>query len=248
MEAGTKVIPWKEKLGEKIKQQQEAEKGTGGQFISLKSGVMSYGGMPVQGNKCDVVVLESIHENAFYPDKYGTTDNTSPACFAFSVDGGDAMAPHPDAEHKQAKTCKECPNNKWGSADGGRGKGKACGNRRRLAVIPAGECNTAEAISNAPVAYLRVPPTSTRFWGAYVQNVIAKTDLPFFASITNVALLPDPKTQMKLNFTHTATITDDELLEALYRRAAAEATLIDFPYPKNVGGEEAPKPKAKTKF
>jgi hypothetical protein len=249
MEAATKVVPWKEKLGEKVKQQQEQEKGTGGQFISLKSGVMSYGGMPVQGNKCDVVALESVHENAYYPDKYGTTDNTSPACYAFSINGDENMAPHPEAEFPQSKTCKTCKHNVFGSADNGRGKGKACSNRRRIAVIPAAECNTAEAIMAAPVAYLRPPPTSVRNWAAYVQNVLLKTEMPLFAQITNVALVPDPKTQIKLLFNHVGTVNDDALLEALYRRAAAEATLIDFPYPKSAGGAEPPKAvKPKTKF
>jgi hypothetical protein len=245
----TKIVPWKEKLQEKVKAQQEAEKGTGGQFISLKSGVMSYGGMPVAGNKCDVIVLESIHENAYYKDKYDAAVTTPPACYAFSIDGGESMAPHPEAEFPQSKTCKSCPHNKFGSADGGRGKGKACSNRRRIAVIPASACNSADEIMAAPVAYLRPPPTSIRYWGAYVQNVLAKTDMPVFASITNVALVPDPKTQIRLNFTHVATISDDELLEAIYRRASAEATLIDFPYPKSQEPDEAKAaPKAKTKF
>ena len=238
----TKVVPWKEKLQEKVKAQQEAEKAQGGQFISIKSGVMSYGGLPVQGNKADMVVLESVFENAFYPDKFGTSDNTSPACYAFSTSGGPDMAPHPDAEHPQSKTCRECPHNKFGSADGGRGKGKACANRRRLAVISAAAVSSAEEVNNAPTAYLRVPPTSTRYWSAYVQNVLARTDMPFFASITNIGVVPDPKTTMRVNFTHVAEIKDDELLEALYRRAAAEASLIDFPYPRSAG-EDAPEAK-----
>jgi hypothetical protein len=143
------------------------------------------------------------------------------------------MAPHPEAEKPQSKTCKACPNNKYGSADGGRGKGKACSNRRRLAVISAASVSSAEEINNAPTAYLRVPPTSTRYWSTYVQNVLAKTDMPFFASITNIGVVPDAKTTMRVNFVHVAEIKDDELLEALYRRAAAEATLLDFPYPKS---------------
>lgn len=233
MSEDTKMVPWKEKLQEKVKAQQQQEKAQGGQFISIKSGVMSYGGLPVQGNKADMIVLESIFENAYYPDKYGSSDNTSPACYAFSTTGGDDMAPHPDAELPQNKTCKTCPQNKYGSADGGRGKGKACANRRRLSVISATAAASAEEINNAPTAYLRVPPTSTRFWSSYVQNLLAKTDMPFFASITNVGVVPDPKTTLRCVFTHTAEITDDDLLEALYRRAAAEAQLIDFPYPKS---------------
>lgn len=243
----TKVVPWKEKLQEKVKMQQQQEKAQGGQFISIKSGVMSYGGLPVQGNKADMVVLESIFENSFYPDKYGTTDNTSPACYAFSPTGGEDMAPHPDAEHPQSKTCRECPQNRYGSADGGRGKGKACANRRRLAVISAASVSSAEEINNAPTAYLRVPPTSTRYWSAYVQNVLARTDMPFFASITNIGVVPDPKTTMRCIFTHVAEVKDDELLEALYRRAAAEASLIDFPYPKSATGDEPEAPAAKPK-
>lgn len=248
----TKVIPWKEKLAEKVKAQQQQEKSAGGQFISIRSGVMSYGGLPVQGNKADMIVLESIFENSFYPEKYGTSDNTSPACYAFSVDGGDDMAPHPEAEHPVAKTCKVCPNNKFGSADGGRGKGKACANRRRLAVISAAAVTSPDEISNAPTAYMRVPPTSTRYWSTYVQNVLAKTEMPFFASITNIGVIPDAKTTMRVNFVHVAEVKDDELLEALYRRAAAEAQLIDFPYPKSAAPDAAAKaaatPTRKGKF
>jgi hypothetical protein len=241
-----KVVLWKEKLAEKVKAQQQQEKAQGGQFISIKSGVMSYGGLPVQGNKADMIVLESIFENAYYPDKYGTTDNTSPACYSFSSDGVD-MAPHPDAEHPQSKTCKTCKMNEFGTADSGRGKGKACANRRRLAVISAAAVTSAAEVSAAPTAYFRVPPTSTRYWSSYVQNLLAKTDMPFFASITSVGVVPDAKTQLRCVFSHVAEITDDELLEALYRRAAAESTLIDFPYPKSATEEPAKAPAAATK-
>jgi hypothetical protein len=248
MNESTKMVPWKEAMQGKVKEQAAAEKVTG-TFISLKSGVMSYGGLPVQGNKADMIVLESIHENTYYPDKYGTTENQSPTCYAFSLTGI-GMVPHPEAAKPQAKTCAECPRLKWGTADNGAGKGKACSERRRLGVVPASSVESVEAIDAASVAYIRVPVTSVKHWSAYVQNVLAKTDMPVFGSITNVALVPDAKTQIKLTFTHVATIKDDELLEALYKRAAIETTMIDFPYPKPQDGESeaVPAKKQKSKF
>jgi len=57
---------------------------------------------------------------------------------------------------------------------------------------------------------------------------------------------------MRVNFVHVAEVKDDELLEALYRRAAAEAQLIDFPYPKSAAPDAPAKaaatPTRKGKF
>jgi hypothetical protein len=51
------------------------------------------------------------------------------------------MGPHPSMQadanfQPQSDLCKTCEHNQWGSAD--KGRGKACQNRRRLTMIPAG--------------------------------------------------------------------------------------------------------------
>jgi hypothetical protein len=129
------LVKWDEVLAARaiMAQQSEAKVG-GGKFISIKSGVMSFNGSPVPGNALDVVVVDSVLENQLYLGKYNPDVVQVPDCFAFGRNEKD-MVPHKDSANPQADSCAECPHNEWGSAD--TGKGKKCGNVRRLALIPA---------------------------------------------------------------------------------------------------------------
>ena len=233
---------WTERLKLDAEKQRKAERSTAS-FFSIKAAQLSFQGQAIKDNKMQVVVLESIHERTWYPQKFGTGENTSPSCYALSPDGKD-MVPHADAAKPQSPVCETCQWNKWGSSDNG--KGKACREGRRLSLMSAADLTNPDKVVSGNVGYLRIPVTSVRGFGNYVQGVVSGTELPLFCHITRVSVVPDAKTQVKVLFERARGIEDDSVLEAVLTRASAETENIMFPYPKPEEQEEA-KPEAPKK-
>jgi hypothetical protein len=231
---------WADKFKEIADGQRKAER-TAGQFFSIRAGVLSFGGNAIPNNEVDVVVLESIHERTYYAEKFGG-EVSVPVCYSYSQDG-EYTGPHPDAAKPQSKTCVDCPQNKWGSSDNG--KGKACREGRRLSLLSAADLTDPDKVASGTVAYLRIPVTSAKGFSSHVQGVVGATDLPLFCHITRVKVLPDAKSQVKVNFSRVGGIERDDVMEAVFNRATAEAENITFPYPKPDGTAEA-KPAVKT--
>lgn len=241
----TKFDPskWADRFKDISAGQRKAERAAG-QFFSIRAGQLSFQGAPIPGNQMDCVVLEWIHERSLYAEKFGG-DATSPICFALSATGED-MAPHADSAKPQNKTCEGCPHDKWGSSDNGRGK--ACRKGRRLALMSAADLTDPDKVAGATVGYLRVPVTSVKYFAAYVQGAVGATDLPLFCHITRVKVSPDAKNQVRVDFTRVGGIQADDVMEAVFNRASAEASVIDFPYPKPDGDAKAAPAKQSKKF
>lgn len=207
--------------------QQEANVGGGG-FISVKGGQLTYQGNTIKGNELDVVVLTSIHENVYYGDERYDPDNPQPpVCYAFGTDDKD-MAPHAEAAEPQHETCEGCPHNEFGTADNG--KGKACKNIRRLAMIP-GDPLDEETVETATVAHLKVPVTSVKGWASFVKTVATLDKLPPLGVVARIGVIPDPKTQFKVTFQKVDRVPKN-LLGPIIDRAEAEKEAIRFPYAK----------------
>lgn len=224
----TAVVKWDEALAARAQMAKKAEESVStGSFISLKSGVMSYNGNPVPGNKLDVVVVDAILENHYFDGAYDPNTPQSPSCYAFGRDE-DEMSPHEKVDEPFSEKCKGCPNNEWGSADTGRGK--ACKNVRRLAVIPADALDGgAEGVEEAAIAYLKVPVTSVKAWAGYV-NQLAAANKPPLAFVTEISVTPDAGSQFKVNFKAKESIEDGELIGALLAKADVVEQTIAFPY------------------
>lgn len=206
----------------------------GSNFISTRGGRLSFGGNQVPGDKMNVVVVASVAENHYYTDRFDAENPASPKCFAFSEDGGPDMAPHDMSEIKQHETCLGCPQNEWGTADTGRGK--ACKNIRRLGIITE---DGLEDVSGAELAVLKIPVTSVKEWGAYV-NLIANTlKRPPFAVVTEISIVPDPKTQFKLKFKLVGQIQDNDCLQQLMERRPTVLAELARPYQPTMTPEPA---------
>lgn len=220
----------------------------GGRFFSTRAGQLSYDDTPLPGNQMAVVVIGWCLENIFYRDKFDADNRTPPTCFAFGKDpeAKDEMAPHEivdkeDVFERQSDTCEECPMNEWGSAE--KGRGKACGNRRRLAMIPAGTYvsqgkgkgfelelfDDEDHFAGADVAYLKVPVMSGKGFDSYVKQCAEQLRRPLFAVFTRVWLEPDPKSQFKVMFELLEPVPN-ELIPALLKRNKDIMSKIDFPY------------------
>lgn len=235
---------WANKLAEYAKETATSET-LPGNFFTSRSGTLMFGGSVIAGNKMEVCVLASMHENVFYPYAFDPDKPMSPACFAFSFTGKD-MVPHPEAEDIQSETCVACPQFVWGSGENERGK--ACKEQRRLALLPAASLASPADVASGIVGLLRIPVTSVKHWATYATQ-LATAQVPPFAVVTEVSLHPDPKTQVRWQFKHIRNIADPAVLNALENRMHAEKVGMSSPYPRNRQKEEAaPAPAGKQRF
>lgn len=239
---GTALVNWEDELAKYATEAQAVEASVStGNFISTKGGRLSYNGGEVPGNKMNVIILDHVLENHFYEGRFDPDTPQSPICFAFGrVE--DELAPHEKSDQPQNDTCAGCPNNEWGTAD--QGKGKACKNIRRLALIPE---DGLDDISAATVAYLKVPVTSVKAWAGYVNQLAGSLRRPPFGVITEISIVPDPKTQFKVQFAHVDTIQDAEVFEAIIAKRSAITEEIMAPYSPPTEAPPAPAPRGRGK-
>ena len=238
----------------------------GGQFIGLAAGVLAYNGNPMPNNEMRCVILDSIFENVFYEGEYESGNPTAPRCFAYgrydkdgktvigidTKDGEREMAPHKTVLKPVCDTCAECPNNQFGSAATGRGK--ACKNTRRLALIPVqGAMKKGQFIINtvdtehyvsAAMAYLKTPVTSTKIFSGYVQQVASSLKRPTYGIFTRVFTVPDTDKQFTVNFEVVDSVPAT-LGRIIMDRVAEARAAIAFPYTQHV--DETPKKGGSTK-
>lgn len=80
----------------------------------------------------DVVILKAnaILSKTFYENGYVDGSDAPPDCAS-----ANGIVPDQGVPKRQSPVCVTCPKNAWGSAPNG-GKGKACGDHRRMAVVP----------------------------------------------------------------------------------------------------------------
>lgn len=246
---GKSMVSWKEELAKRsaLAAAIEENVGSGGAFISLKGGQMQYQGAAVPGNKMNVVVIDHILEYSFYEDGYDPDNPQPPSAYALGTDEKtirwheNSIAEF-DGEPIAGELCKDSSINQWGSAD--KGKGKACKNQRRLALLTEDQVEDADTISEAQPAFLKVPVTSVKAWAGYVRQLDKSMQIPPLGVITEISVVPDPKTQFKLQFKLVEEIEDGDIIEALI--AKADATETDFPYPPPSEEDEPPARAKKT--
>lgn len=223
---------------------------SGGAFLSTKGGILSFQENPMPGNMVACIVIDSYRENTYYPGKFDADSPLPPTCYAFGRDGAH-MGPHPSMQadlnyfRPENMQCEGCPRNEWGSAD--QGRGKACQNRRRLTLLPAGfyvpRKNSRDFdlelfadpthFKTAEVAYLKLPVTSVNDWAKYVNQLSASVRRPPFGVVSCISLVPDPKTQFKLHFEMVEMVPDNLASIIMERhRVAAEVPFRGYEPPE----------------
>lgn len=246
--SSTALASYEDRLAAMAKQSTEQEASVAsGQFLSTKAGQLSWNGSPAVGNKLQVIVLDAVLENAYYPGEYDPENPQPPVCFAFGRDDKN-MSPHEASSEPQSDSCHTCAMNEFGTAE--RGKGKACKNIRRLGLVSASPMSE-EGIGKGEIAYLKTPVTSVKGWAAYVRMLDALHHKPPLGVVTEIGSVPDPKSQFKLTFTHVADIPSD-ILPAVFDRHEEVKNAIEFPYSPPSSEPPAPskgkKPAAKKKY
>ena len=189
-----------------------AERSTAGTvFLSAKGGTLTYRDEPIAGNSLDVVIIASPVERLYYKSRYDPTNPAPPVCYAVgpTLSG---LKPNPTSPEPQSEMCANCPKDQWGSAANG-GKGKACAEKRRLLIMTADSITSVDSVNMGEVAALRTPVTSVKGFATYLQKIASATKRPLSAVVTKISLVPDSKTQFKVNFDFVRTIDDIEVVK-----------------------------------
>jgi hypothetical protein len=136
----------------------------------------------------------------YYEGGYEEGANEAPTCW--SIDG---ITPDPMAD-KQAPSCAACPKNQFGSriTDAGK-KVKACGDSRRLAVIPEGDF--ANEVYGGPML-LRVPASSLSNLSQFGKKM-KNRGFPYNTIVTRTSF-DHTVSFPKLEFNAVRPLTDEE--------------------------------------
>jgi len=219
----TEIVNYNEQLAALAKRATEVERPQGS-TIGLKAGQLTYQGSAVPGNKLDCIIIASTHANLYYEDAYDPDKLSNPVCFAYAEEEGD-LAPHPESSKPQHDTCKGCPQNEFGSAT--KGKGKACKNSRHLVLIPAS--TTADDVATAEMAVLKLPVTSVKNYGQYVNKCATLYNRPPLGVITTISTQPDPKSQFKVTF-QSGDLVDGGMIGPLLGKIESAMQLVERIY------------------
>jgi hypothetical protein len=223
-ESHVAIAAWGDDAAAAAKAAMEQER-AGGEWVNARNGQLYYQDNMIAGGKLDVVIVDSIYENVFYGEKYDPDNKQPPQCYAFGRDEKE-MVPHPDAAKPQATKCSECQWNEFETSDNG--KGKACKNTRRLALVAA---NPRETLASNPMAFFKPPVTSVKNWSKYVRE-LGVNKAPTFATVTTIGIVPDAKTQFKITFTATEILPAMQYKDPIMRRIQEAKETIEFPYPQ----------------
>ena len=134
----------------------------------------------------------------------------------------DGIRPKADSPNKQCDSCAGCPQNMWGTAklqDGSPGKGKACAEKKRLAIF-----------ANNNVFRFNVPPASLGDFAAYARQ-LAGHGLPLSSVVTTISF--DPATPTKLVFGFQAILPEEAYrkIEPLITGEKVRAIMDNFTAP-----------------
>jgi len=183
-----------------------------------------------KGKELAVVIVDFIAGNYFYDRPYDKDAISPPACFAIGLNSK-LLVPSknsPDIQVADGSSCADCPHNVFGSADNN--KGKACSNRRVLAVLPMEQFDK-------DIWTLSVPPTSLKYFDRYANELSTryKKDL---AMVATRVFLDEAQAWASPRFELTRPLTPEQINQVGPRLEQARIRLMTEP---DVSGYEAPK-------
>lgn len=126
--------------------------------------------VPGQGemNEVDLVIVDFLSTQNFYPDGFDPKNLVPPDCFAIGSNP-QKLVPSPNSPNiqvdlKKGQGCNECKQFQWGSDP--KGDGKACKSGRKLAVLPAQD----DTPDSTPLMQLNVSPTGLKGFDGLVAG------------------------------------------------------------------------------
>lgn len=151
-----------------------------GSGIKLAAGKMTLPNGTITAGPIDVVVVDFVAMNNFYPGEFDRNNIKPPVCFAIGTNPL-KLVPSANSPEPQAASCAECPMNAFGS----KGKGKACNNERKLAVLPPG------AEADTPLWTLKVATMGVKGFDSFVGAVARTFQSAPVSVVTTVSLNPN---------------------------------------------------------
>lgn len=130
----------------------------------------------------NVVIVDFVYRNEYYPGAFNRKEITAPVCFAVSPNQTD-LVPTKNAPQVQAERCSACAWDKYGSSPNG--DGKACKNTVYMAVMPP------DATDESPLYVIKTSPTAIRAFNNYVAKLGRTVQLPLWAVTTKVSFDPN---------------------------------------------------------
>jgi hypothetical protein len=199
-----------------------------GNFISFRGGSPSLGGVNLP-NPLPLVILAYGYERTYYSKPYQPDVLSAPDCYSF-----DGETPHEKSKVPQADRCATCRFNEFGSAQNGKGKG--CKEGARFAAIHADALESPEKIAGATIVQGRLSVLNSKGFRQYV-GYFEEAEQPIWASVTQLSVTPDSKSQYAVNFSNVVADLDDADLDAIAARTDEAEKLLTQAYPDL---EEAP--------
>ena len=184
----------------------------------------------IEGDSLEVVIIDFITTNMYYDTGYQRDNPNPPACFAIGSNPS-TLQPSANSPDAQSTDCATCPMNQFGS----NGKGKACSNRKLLAVTPAASLLSDET---PPIWLLSVSPTSIKIFDRYVSDLATKYETAPIGVVTEITLDTE-KTWAAPKFRIARVCTDEEIGKAFDLEVMSQTTLEQEP---DVSGYTPPKP------
>jgi hypothetical protein len=227
---GAALVRWDEKFAKFASDAVDKEKNLGGgPTLKFSPGAITYNGANMPGGRFQGIILDSAFLNAWYKATYDQDSPSSPDCFAVGLTD-DGLAPHEKSVDPQSGECASCEKNAFGSAETGRGK--ACGNKRRLAVLSAADCEDGADVPGAEMAQAIVSPTNLKAWAGYVRSLADSQGRPPWSVVTEIANVLDPgqTPSFHIEFSLVSLIDDDEILTALEKRLATAQEMLLRPF------------------
>lgn len=239
---------WDEELA-RYAQEDSARAATGltGRTLSTRGRKFGFQGTNLP-DQLNMVILDWVFYNSYYTGGYDPDRFQPPGCFALApkleelhnheLSPAPQGGPEIDTGNGTGLPCKTCWANAFGTAD--QGKGKACKNGARLALIDV-DMKLDEAIM------LTIPPTGMKNWMGYVQGLAKVTNLPVFA-VNTMLEMDDKETWPIVKFTKVEPITDKDVVARIMaerRDSAARTFIMTPPDVSNYGQEEVQKPKGR---
>jgi hypothetical protein len=225
------VINYEDQMAAEAKAIAKTERVSADRF-TLQSGILSYMGNPIPDNTMDCIIVAAMSENVYYEGAYDPDNVTPPSCYALG-DPGEDLYPHADVPEPINADCRSCAFMKFKSAPNG--KGKACKEKRRLAIIPYSD--KAEDLQSGDMAMMTIPVMSVKNWSTYVNMLSAKFQRPSWGMVTRVKVVPDPKSQFRVTFADVEPLPSDHL-GVVHGRLEAAPLMLETPYEMNPEQEE----------
>ena len=143
-------------------------------------------------DELDVIVVDFIAFNRYYPGMYDEDNIVPPDCFAIGLEPT-SMVPSDNSPDKQCASCAGCWANQFKSA--ANKKGKACGNTRLLAVLlpPTGGLGVNDDLDSMPLYTISVSPTAITSFDEHVGKVVRSFSKPVRGVITRMSFAQDSK-------------------------------------------------------